>query len=80
MKRITWKRAQWGSVGYVNGVRVFSVSWGINGKPSQPYTLEATLPGISKSYHTQESDAQNMAETVLMLCIEGLGATFDGGN
>lgn len=76
MRRITWARANWGAVGKVNGVRVFSVAWGSSGDPQRQYVLHADLPGISDSKYASEGDAQEAAETVLVLCLNGLGATF----
>lgn len=77
-KRIEWRRAQWGVVGYVNGTRVFSISWGNSGDTQRPYVLDARLPGISKSKHTGEDAAREHAEAAFALCIEALGATFEG--
>lgn len=78
--RIEWARRQWDMSGRVNKVPVFVISWGSAVVPGKPYVLDASLPGFAKTYHADESEAQQFAETKLALFVESIGATFERGN
>lgn len=77
--RIRWARRQWDVSGRVNQVPVFTISWGSTSVPGKPYALHATLPGFSKTFHADESEAQQFAETKLTLFVESIGATWNEG-
>lgn len=80
MRRIKWSRAQWSIVGRVNNVSIFVVTWGISSNKTHPYVLQNQLPGMKDTRHASEEEAQNHAEVALVLFMESVGATFEGGN
>ena len=78
MKRVEWRRHEFGHHGYVGGIRLFQVSWGLTSDKAKPWVLRANLPGMKESHRTATvEDAQVLAERLLQRFVSKIGAAFE---
>lgn len=64
---ITWVAGRYGgSTGHINGVHLFSISWGHAANRDKPYRMTCVLPGVGAYRAAQEDALKRRAGKILV--------------